>query len=226
MRTFFFEQMLVALEMSLHQQHALNVQTYSDRAESQSHVSAPFTSLPLQQIEHRQPRVDEDCQSPLAGGGAFSTLFGVSEAPCVSSDDEPSNVVELSHSRPGVPKATGDLDDPCDADKSVMVCRHWKSKGWCRMEMGCKFRHPESKRGTTAHKLAASAPKPSSGNAGGEGAASPGTDASAPEGGTPTTSAAGRRKRKSKAKSGAQQEGNIAGDVTKDAAAFRPEPQT
>lgn len=35
-------------------------------------------------------------------------------------------------------------------EKSVMVCRHWKSKGWCRMEDGCKFLHPDHKRGTGA----------------------------------------------------------------------------
>eukprot|EP00929_Paragymnodinium_shiwhaense_P008920 TRINITY_DN112909_c0_g1_i1.p1 TRINITY_DN112909_c0_g1~~TRINITY_DN112909_c0_g1_i1.p1 ORF type:complete len:518 (+),score=71.71 TRINITY_DN112909_c0_g1_i1:72-1625(+) len=34
------------------------------------------------------------------------------------------------------------------AEKSVMVCRHWKSKGWCRLEDSCKFLHPQHKRGT------------------------------------------------------------------------------
>merc|ERR1719502_1316402 len=28
-----------------------------------------------------------------------------------------------------------------------MVCRHWKSKGWCRLGSSCKFQHPEHKRG-------------------------------------------------------------------------------
>merc|ERR1712032_1728454 len=32
-------------------------------------------------------------------------------------------------------------------EKSVMVCRHWKSKGWCKLEAQCKFLHPEHKRG-------------------------------------------------------------------------------
>jgi hypothetical protein len=27
------------------------------------------------------------------------------------------------------------------------ICRHWTSKGWCRMEEGCKFQHPEALRG-------------------------------------------------------------------------------
>lgn len=34
------------------------------------------------------------------------------------------------------------------AEKSVMVCRHWKSKGWCKMEEKCKFLHPDHKRGS------------------------------------------------------------------------------
>lgn len=33
-----------------------------------------------------------------------------------------------------------------------MVCRHWKTKGWCRMESNCKFLHPEHKRGIAAPK--------------------------------------------------------------------------
>merc|ERR1712216_334611 len=36
--------------------------------------------------------------------------------------------------------------------KSTMVCRHWKSKGWCRLEHNCKFLHPEHKRGVAAPK--------------------------------------------------------------------------
>mmetsp|Transcript_6415 Transcript_6415/g.11155 ORF Transcript_6415/g.11155 Transcript_6415/m.11155 type:complete len:415 (-) Transcript_6415:183-1427(-) len=31
--------------------------------------------------------------------------------------------------------------------KSAMVCRHWKSKGWCKLGENCKFQHPDHKRG-------------------------------------------------------------------------------
>jgi hypothetical protein len=31
----------------------------------------------------------------------------------------------------------------------TMVCRHWRSKGWCRMEGACKFLHPEQKCGVS-----------------------------------------------------------------------------
>jgi hypothetical protein len=43
-----------------------------------------------------------------------------------------------------------DLESPKEDDKSQMVCRHWKSKGWCRYESQCKFLHPENKRGICA----------------------------------------------------------------------------
>jgi hypothetical protein len=36
-----------------------------------------------------------------------------------------------------------------DVEKSQMVCRHWKSKGFCRYGSECKFLHPENKRGVT-----------------------------------------------------------------------------
>lgn len=49
-----------------------------------------------------------------------------------------------------------------DGEKSVMVCRHWKSKGWCRLEDQCKFLHPDSKRG------AGVPPKKGGGAAGGK----------------------------------------------------------
>jgi len=41
-------------------------------------------------------------------------------------------------------------EDSSDVEKSVMVCRHWKSKGWCRLESKCKFLHPEDKCGVSA----------------------------------------------------------------------------
>jgi hypothetical protein len=43
-----------------------------------------------------------------------------------------------------------DLESPKDDASSQMVCRHWKSKGWCRYESQCKFSHPEDKRGICA----------------------------------------------------------------------------
>eukprot|EP00927_Polykrikos_kofoidii_P056056 TRINITY_DN50239_c0_g1_i1.p1 TRINITY_DN50239_c0_g1~~TRINITY_DN50239_c0_g1_i1.p1 ORF type:complete len:438 (-),score=73.84 TRINITY_DN50239_c0_g1_i1:22-1335(-) len=49
---------------------------------------------------------------------------------------------------PAAASSSTELDRVAGAgEKSPMVCRHWKSKGWCRLEAGCKFLHPEHKRG-------------------------------------------------------------------------------
>lgn len=43
-------------------------------------------------------------------------------------------------------------DASADAAKCVMVCRHWKSKGFCRLEQKCKFLHLQHKRGNAKGK--------------------------------------------------------------------------
>ncbi|CAE7679027.1 unnamed protein product, partial [Symbiodinium pilosum] len=51
-------------------------------------------------------------------------------------------------------KQSVDSSHPADAGaaqaKSAVVCRHWKSKGWCRLGDECKFAHPEHKCGAGA----------------------------------------------------------------------------
>merc|ERR1719240_627321 len=59
-------------------------------------------------------------------------------------------------------------DTSGNAEKSVMVCRHWKSKGWCRLEASCKFLHPEHKRGSIPASKSAAGPKASSAAASGD----------------------------------------------------------
>lgn len=49
---------------------------------------------------------------------------------------------------PSEAKAEADVDD--DDENDMPVCRHWKSKGWCRLADTCKFMHPNQKRGTAA----------------------------------------------------------------------------
>lgn len=46
-----------------------------------------------------------------------------------------------------VPAESHNADSPGGQAKSAVVCRHWKSKGWCRMGNECKFAHPEHKCG-------------------------------------------------------------------------------
>jgi hypothetical protein len=53
------------------------------------------------------------------------------------SDTRPSSIVRAN------PEAAGEIE------KSTMVCRHWKSKGLCKLGSKCKFLHPEHKRGVS-----------------------------------------------------------------------------
>jgi hypothetical protein len=82
-------------------------------------------------------------------GSAFATLL--------SSDGEGNEVefrteTELGASSTQLPHTNSseeDSESAVDAEKSAMVCRHWKTKGWCRFESQCKFLHPDHKRGIT-----------------------------------------------------------------------------
>lgn len=40
------------------------------------------------------------------------------------------------------PDAGGEDGMSNDGEKSLMVCKHWKGKGYCRLEANCKFQHP------------------------------------------------------------------------------------
>jgi hypothetical protein len=93
----------------------------------------------------------EEDSTDAENDSAFASLF--------SSDGEDSDVecrqeTELeSHASRRTARLMAcceeDSESLQDAEKSQMVCRHWKSKGWCRYGCECKFLHPESKRGVT-----------------------------------------------------------------------------
>jgi len=120
----FFDKMIVALQQAVQQQMQGNVNdSQSIRAMTQADVGACFQTV----FYPNEPFLGLDEESTDADdAGAFASIF------CVSSEGE--GVMEKKDSEPEV-------------EKSVMVCRHWKSKGWCRMESKCKFLHPEHKRG-------------------------------------------------------------------------------
>jgi len=77
-----------------------------------------YHMMPYCRMDDQSTDADESC--------AFSSLLsGASSESPRSEDSETSGHVE----------------------KSTMVCRHWKSKGFCRLESKCKFLHPEHKCG-------------------------------------------------------------------------------
>mmetsp|Transcript_85869 Transcript_85869/g.152082 ORF Transcript_85869/g.152082 Transcript_85869/m.152082 type:complete len:350 (-) Transcript_85869:110-1159(-) len=52
--------------------------------------------------------------------------------------------------RPGASESQGNSPtgkEDAQAARTAVVCRHWKTKGWCRMGEDCKFAHPEEKCG-------------------------------------------------------------------------------
>jgi hypothetical protein len=96
------------------------------------------------------PTLDEE-STDIDEFGAFASLLS---GP--SSEDEICEVAlektiaeEVAVPLPE-PQSAEEADQSSDVEKSTMVCRHWKSKGWCRLESKCKFQHPENKRGVAA----------------------------------------------------------------------------
>lgn len=89
-------------------------------------------------------------------GDASADQVGAGQEPCVRSD------IQFAAFAPvALPGGRGRLDFGELADtasstllaapgveKRAMVCRHWKSKGWCRLGSECRFLHPEYKRGS------------------------------------------------------------------------------
>lgn len=140
----FFEQMLTAL------QHALQEQMLA--GEQVPHAASQGMSETCAFHERAQiwtpvgPELDEE-STEAEDGGAFASLLSGS---CSEEDTTPNMGTKahlsLEHALPE------ESEQPSDSEKSTMVCRHWKTKGWCRMESNCKFLHPEHKRGIAAPK--------------------------------------------------------------------------
>lgn len=145
----FFDQMLNTLQLALQEQRILPSQipeTINMMMDSmmaamcascqQAFVAPPMpmycTSQPFQMFDEASTEADES--------GAFSALLSGSSSP---------SAVEVGV-EPTFASTLDDSDPASDPEKTVMVCRHWRSKGWCRMEDKCKFLHPENKRGVAA----------------------------------------------------------------------------
>merc|ERR1712139_204210 len=75
----------------------------------------------------------DEVSTEAGDSSAFASIFS-----------RPSSVAEGFDSKSEDSASTGDIE------RSIMVCKHWKSKGWCRLESRCKFLHPEDKCGVSA----------------------------------------------------------------------------
>merc|ERR1719443_1394597 len=99
---------------------------------AQPHMPMYCTSQPFQMFDEASTEAEES--------GAFSALLSGSSSPSAVEVGVESTFASM----------LDDSDPASDPEKTVMVCRHWRSKGWCRMEDKCKFLHPENKRGVAA----------------------------------------------------------------------------
>jgi hypothetical protein len=123
-----FEDMITAMQHSLQQAYGEHI---LDNADSMQTIYHPANSAcilwqgtPFFQLEEASTEATDSC--------AFTSLLsGNSSDEALESGERKSETSEPS----------------VDGDKTVMVCRHWRSKGWCRLEANCKFLHPENKRG-------------------------------------------------------------------------------
>jgi hypothetical protein len=165
----FFDEMLVAVyqavqaqtQQALHtegQRQSVECQGFHGQCHSIHGRSTSFGSLPCAEPSSAPSTEDS---SDVSDCGAFSSIF----TPVPNEGDHfktghqsiMSSVDALSKVTRAVPddaelrqrevESEVVSEHGSDLEKSVMVCRHWKSKGWCRMEDNCKFLHPEHKRG-------------------------------------------------------------------------------
>jgi len=128
----FFEQMITALQQTMQQQH-------SPQCYSMQMMCQPTTDM------YFQPAFYPTTQ--LLGVDEASTEADYSQSPSLFS--YPSSEGEGAD---GNASRSEDSDSTGPVDKNIMVCKHWKSKGWCRLESKCKFLHLEHKCGISAPK--------------------------------------------------------------------------
>lgn len=85
---------------------------------------------------------------PTFSAGAFSALCSAAteeehaKSFCTSSGLREPQIIERN-----LICTESEMGLVSDQESHDMVCRHWKSKGWCRLEDKCKFSHPAHKRG-------------------------------------------------------------------------------
>lgn len=151
----FFEQMLTALQQALQEtQKSQNEEARTLQSMNQKIKSAYVNpvSCPSERVSNQLDTMLDEESTEADELGAFASLLS---GP--SSEEESVDAVEMEMPAtevvtPLVPCQTSHENSKRtnEPTKSTMVCRHWKSKGWCRLQSNCKFLHPEEKRGVGA----------------------------------------------------------------------------
>jgi len=169
----YFDQMCSSITMQ-----QMSAKTMASQSELRT-MCAPFFEQMVGALQHTL----QDPSSTSAVPQGFQPIY-YPITPYGRADDESTEADDTSafNSLFSSP-VSEDSDTTSDVERSIMVCRHWKSKGFCRLESKCKFLHP-------AHKCGIGAPA-----TGGR------LDTTGTEGAMPPTDSAGRRKRGGKNRS-------------------------
>jgi len=119
----YFEEMINAMQQTIQQQ-----QTQGTQIVSQSNTC--FKPGFYQSTQYFHHDVDNSTEADECAFGSLLAGIPSSEGECCDAAESKS--------------------ENSDVERSIMVCRHWKSKGFCRLESKCKFLHPEGKCGVSA----------------------------------------------------------------------------
>jgi len=153
----FFEQMLTALQQTLQKQvmDAANQQTKPGSLQPGLHAHTLQANGIgyTQQWSYLDPVLDE-ASTEADDVGAFASLLSGPSSEAEGIDGTEVHSLEENLAQPPMTSQAlpDDSEQASDSEKSIMVCRHWKTKGWCRLGDNCKFLHPEHKRGIAAPK--------------------------------------------------------------------------
>lgn len=150
----YFEQMLTAVQVALEEQQKFGVSGGIQETVAHTIKESSFQSLlgssytcgtllePMQDDASTEAEEHTAFASLLSPSSEGTGSAVVEESPPQSLETSPLCQIPFLH----------EDSEPSESEKNVMVCRHWRSKGWCRMEANCKFLHPENKRGVAAVK--------------------------------------------------------------------------
>jgi len=157
----FFEEMVTALQQALQMQMQMQVQAPSVEAKMQQAPAPAPAPAPaangsfgsgLHFMSHVTTHLDsilDDESTEAEDHGAFASLLSVSSD--TSSEDAAD--AQSSENEASVQSTHHGTEQKINSDGAAMVCRHWKSKGWCRLDANCKFLHPDHERGVDARKV-------------------------------------------------------------------------
>jgi len=140
----FFEQMITALQQTM-QQHSLQ-EHLTTQCQSMPMISQATTDMYFQPVFCS---TTDEAQLVLhcLGFDEASTEADFSQSSSLFSyPSSEGEGVDANASKSEDSESTGNVD------RNIMVCKHWKSKGWCRLESNCKFLHLEHKCGISAPK--------------------------------------------------------------------------